>query len=133
MNPPGPSRDLQKSAVGVAETPDEKEERPVPPPVPPALPGTPRPLPSARGRFQKVLLEWWPKDSREIEHPRIDGPFINIIPLDNWQHIALLAGPYGGLALWVLCSPSRRGLVAAGARMHRVRGYIAPRKKSGVL
>ena len=31
--------------------------------------------------------------------------------------------------MWVMCSRSRKGLVAAGARMHRVSGYIAPRMK----
>ena len=29
--------------------------------------------------------------------------------------------------MWAMCIRSRKGLVAAGARMHRVRGYIAPR------
>ena len=81
---------------------------------------------------KKILPEWRPKDSREIETPRTDGPFINIIPLDNWQGIALQAGPYGGLALWIMCSRSRKGLVAAGAIMHRVRGYIAPPDEWGV-
>ena len=79
--------------------------------------------------LQKMLPEWRPKESREIQPPRIDGPFINIIPLDNWQEIPLLSGPYGGLALWVMSSRSRTGLVAAGARMHRVRGYVPPRMK----
>ena len=49
--------------------------------------------------LQKILPEWRPKDSREIEPPLTDGPFINIIPLDNWQEIPLLSGPYRGLAL----------------------------------
>ena len=101
--------------------------------MPPAPPRTPPPLPAPRGRLdlnlQKILPGWRPKDSREIEPARTDGPFINIIPLDNWQEIALLAGTYGGLALWVMRSRSRKGLMAAGARMHRVRGYIAPRMK----
>ena len=48
-HPLGPRKDLQKSVVGVDKTPDEKRERLVPPPVPPALPGTPRPLPAPRG------------------------------------------------------------------------------------
>ena len=54
---------------------------------------------------------------------------MSIILLDNWQGIALLAGPYGGLALLPICSRSLKGLVAAGARMHNVCGYIGPRMK----
>ena len=87
-HPMGPRKDLQKSVIGATNTPDEKEERPVPPLVPPARPGTPLPLPVPGERLdltlQKILPEWRPKDSREIEPPRTDGPFINIIPLDNW-------------------------------------------------
>ena len=66
-HPLGPRLDLQELAVGVAKTPNEKEEHPVPPQVPSVAPGAPRPLLAPRGRLdlnlQVALPEWRPKDS----------------------------------------------------------------------
>ena len=136
-HPLGQRKDWQKSVIGATKTPDEEGERPVPPPVLPARPGTPRPLPVPRGRLdltlEKIPPEWRARDSREIEPPRTDVPFINIIPLDNWQEIALLAGPYGALALWVMCSRSRRGTgERTGQNAQSPRGHCSP-DEGGVL
>ena len=40
-----------------------------------------------------------------------------------------MAGPEGSMAMWVMCFHSRAGLVAIGARIHHVRGYLIPRQK----
>ena len=46
--------------------------------------------------------------------------------MDIWRTIALMAGPEGILAIWVMCLHSRAGI---GARIHRVGGYLIPRQK----
>ena len=56
-------------------------------------------------------------------------PVVDFLPVNVWRTVALMAGPEGSLVMWVLCSPSRAGLVAIGARIHRVRGYLIPRQK----
>ena len=63
------------------------------------------------------------------ERWRTTGPFVNFLPVDVCGTIALMAGPEGSLAMWVMCFPSRAGLVAIGARIHHVRGYLIPRQK----
>ena len=60
---------------------------------------------------------------------RMSGTFVNFLPVDVWRTVALMAGPEGSLAMWLMCFPSRAGLVAIGARIHHVRGYLIPRQQ----
>ena len=82
---------------------------------------------------QLIKPEWKPKESRTMpsakERWRTSGPFVNFLPVDVWRTIALMAGPEGSLAMWVMCFPSRAGLVSIAARIHRVRWYLTPRQR----
>ena len=75
---------------------------------------------------QLIKPEWKPKDSRTMpsakERWRTTGPFVNFLPVDFWRTIALMAGPELSLAMWVMCFPSRAGLVAIGPCIHHLRG-----------